>query len=191
MILHCHSDASYLSEPKARSRVGGFFFLSNGSNNPPVNGAIHVISQIMNNVMDSAAEAKGGGFFINDQATCPIQTTLPELGHSQPPTIIVTNNACAKGIATSTVKQKRSKAIDMRFYWIRDRVKQKQFQIVWHKGEDNLADNFTKHHLAAHHQALRPIYLHKEQQQQHHRHQQHHSVNFTTLLLNQQNKLNI
>jgi hypothetical protein len=27
MILHLHSNASYLSEPKARSRVGGIFFL--------------------------------------------------------------------------------------------------------------------------------------------------------------------
>jgi hypothetical protein len=27
MILHVHSDASYLSEPKARSRVGGHFYL--------------------------------------------------------------------------------------------------------------------------------------------------------------------
>jgi hypothetical protein len=37
MILHLHSDASYLSKPKARSRVGGLFFLRNGSKNPPIN----------------------------------------------------------------------------------------------------------------------------------------------------------
>ena len=28
MVLHIHSDASYLSETEARSRAGGFFFLS-------------------------------------------------------------------------------------------------------------------------------------------------------------------
>ena len=28
MILHIHSDASYLSEPEAKSRFGGYFFLS-------------------------------------------------------------------------------------------------------------------------------------------------------------------
>ena len=27
MVLYIHSDASYLSEPQARSRVGGYFFL--------------------------------------------------------------------------------------------------------------------------------------------------------------------
>jgi hypothetical protein len=29
MILYVHSDASYLSEPKARSRLGGYFYLGN------------------------------------------------------------------------------------------------------------------------------------------------------------------
>jgi hypothetical protein len=27
MVQYIHSDASYLSEPKARSRVGGYFYL--------------------------------------------------------------------------------------------------------------------------------------------------------------------
>jgi hypothetical protein len=113
----------------------------------------------MNNVLASAAEAEVGGLFINGPAACPIRTTLTELGHTQPPTIIVTNNECAKGIANGTVKQKRSKAIDMRFYWIRDRVAQQQFQILWKKGANNLADYFTKHHPPTHHKQMRPLYL--------------------------------
>ena len=48
MVLWAHSDASYLSEPKARSRAGGFYYLSSKptypitSNQPapPLNGAI-------------------------------------------------------------------------------------------------------------------------------------------------------
>ena len=122
MILHIHSDASYLSKPKARSRVGGFFFLGTNTKEPPINGAIHVISQIrvMMNVMASAAEAEVGGLFINGQGACPLCMALEEMGHPQLPTIIVTNNQWAEGIANETVKQKRSKAIDMRFYWIRD-----------------------------------------------------------------------
>jgi hypothetical protein len=163
MILHIHSDASYLSEPQARSRVGGFFFLGNGTTNPPLNGALQVISQIMNNVLASAAEAEVGGLFINGQAACPIRTTLTELGHKQPPTIMVTDNECAQGIANDTVKQKRSKAIDMRFYWIRDRVAQNQFKICWQKGSDNLADYYTKHHPPAHHQRMRSRYLQQDE----------------------------
>jgi hypothetical protein len=34
MILAAHSDASYLSEPKARSRAGGHFFLSSNAEIP-------------------------------------------------------------------------------------------------------------------------------------------------------------
>jgi hypothetical protein len=162
MVLHIHSDASYLSEPQARSRVGGYFYLGDGSQNPPINGALQVTSQIMNNVLASAAEAEVGGLFINGQAACPLRTTLTELGHHQPPTIIVTDNECAQGIANDTVKQKRSKAIDMRFYWIRDRVAQNQFQILWKKGADNLADYFTKHHPPSHHRQMRQMYLQQE-----------------------------
>ena len=47
MILHIHSDASYLSEPKARSRVGGYFYLGNHDEPPDnlkPNGAIHIES---------------------------------------------------------------------------------------------------------------------------------------------------
>ena len=37
MILRIHSDASYLSVTKARSRAAGFFYLSDDSENPPLN----------------------------------------------------------------------------------------------------------------------------------------------------------
>jgi hypothetical protein len=77
----------------------------------------------------------------------------------------ITDNACTRGIANGTVKLKRSKAIDMRFYWIRDIVKQNQSRIVWRKGTDNLADYFTKHHPTSHHQAMRPLYLHQDEKQ--------------------------
>ena len=133
MVLHIHSDASYLSEPEAKSRVGGYFFLDGKDNPDPlseppkINGAIHVESTIMRNVMASAAEAETGGLFVNGQAGQPIINTLTEMGHPQPgPTPICTDNTTADGIANETVKSKRTKAMDMRFYWIIDRVRQGQ-----------------------------------------------------------------
>ena len=168
MILHIHSDASYLSEPKARSRAGGFFYLSDNVDvtqpnapKPKLNGGIHILSSILGNVMASATEAEVGALFHNAQDACMIRNTLEFLGHQQPATPIQTDNACAEGIANDTVKQKRSKAIDMRFYWIRDRVKQGQFVVYWRKGADNLADYFTKHHPTSHHRRMRPLYLHE------------------------------
>ena len=70
---------------------------------------------------------------------------------------MVTDNLAANNIANDIGKQKRSKAIDMRFYWVKDRVKQGQFHIFWMPGDTNLADYWTKHHPPAHHRAMRPI----------------------------------
>jgi hypothetical protein len=50
--------------------------------------------------------------------------------------------------------------MDMRFYWIKDRVKQGQFNVYWGPGCQNLADYFTEHHSPAHHKRMRNIYIH-------------------------------
>jgi hypothetical protein len=113
----------------------------------------------MREVLSSAAEAELGALFHNGKEACPLRIALEEMGHPQPATPMATDNNTASGIATDTVKQKRSKAIDMRFYWIRDRVRQGQFQIYWSKGKTNRADYFSKHHPASHHQAIRSTYL--------------------------------
>jgi hypothetical protein len=81
------------------------------------------------------------------------------MGHDQAATPIQTDNACAAGVANKTAKQRRSKAIDMRFYWIRDRIKQGKFIIHWCKGTDNLVDYFIKHHSPAHHKHICSNYL--------------------------------
>ena len=142
MMLWTHSDASYLTAPKGRSRAAGYCFLSSRPTTPPTatddpppdNGPIHVLCQIIKTVMASAAEAELGALFLNAQAICPFRTALEELGHPQPATPLQTDNSTASGIANDTIKQKRSKAIDMRFYWIRDRVRQGQFHIFWRPG---------------------------------------------------------
>jgi hypothetical protein len=171
MVLHVESDASYLSETKARSCVAGYHYLSDApldatkppapdANPPPLNGAINVPCKILCEVLSSAAEAELGGLFHNGKDAVPERITLQELGHAQPPTPMVTDNSTATGIANDSVKQKRSKAMDMRFYWIRDRVRQGQFIVYWKRGSSNQADYFTKHHPAKHHQLKRPHYLH-------------------------------
>ena len=64
ICLHGHSDASFISVVRARSRAGGHFFFSDKPKaglSPAqtiINGAIHVVCQIMKNVMVSAAEAE-------------------------------------------------------------------------------------------------------------------------------------
>jgi hypothetical protein len=123
MVLYLHSDASYLSASKVRSRAGHHFFLSDTPLDPKQapriqptrNGPVHTTCQIMRNVLASAAEAKIGALFLNGQEALPIRVTLNELGHTQPATPMQTDNSTAAGFANDTIKQKRSKAIDMRF----------------------------------------------------------------------------
>ena len=57
MVLAVHSNASYLSKPKAQSLVGGHFFLSSDTTVPLNNGAVLNIAHIIKNVMSSATEA--------------------------------------------------------------------------------------------------------------------------------------
>jgi hypothetical protein len=63
MVLAIHSDASYLSKPKARSRAGGYFFMSSNTKDPSNNGAILNIAQIIKSVMSSAAKAELGALY--------------------------------------------------------------------------------------------------------------------------------
>ena len=109
--------------------------------------------------MSSAAEAEIGALFMNAQEAIPIRQCLIDLGHPQPPTPIKTDNSTANGYVNGTIKQKMSKSWDMRFRWLMNREAQQQFKVSWEPGKNNLADYVTKHHSAAHHQQVRPIYL--------------------------------
>ena len=159
MVLAIHSDASYLSEPKARSRAGGHYFCSEDVPDPNDNGALHTEAGIIKAVMSSAAEAEMGGLFINAKKAVPIRRTLEELGHKQPPTPIQTDNSTACGVINNEIQPKATKAMDMRFYWLKDREAQKQFRIYWRQGKLNRGDYVTKHHPPVHHQSIRPTIL--------------------------------
>jgi hypothetical protein len=165
MILHINSDTSYLSENEAKSRAGGFFYMGSNTNTDKklTNGAILIISKVLKHVMSSAAEAEIGAVFINSKEGAVLRTTLEELGHPQPPTPMETDNTTATGYSNGTMKQKLTKAMDMRFYWIKGRVKQGQFDVYWGPGYQNLADYFTKHHSPAHHKRMREIYIHADE----------------------------
>jgi hypothetical protein len=159
MKLAIHSDASYLSEPKARSRAGGHMFMAGNEDIPINNGAVLNISQIIKAVMSSAAEAELGALFINAKTAVSMRQTLEELGHPQPRTPIQTDNSTAHALLTNKILPKALKAMDMRFHWLRCRDAQDQYRFYWRPGTQNLADYWTKHHPASHHKSFRPQIL--------------------------------
>ena len=163
MVLTTESDASYLSAPKARSRLAGIYYFSELPRRdndgaltvPRRNGVVQVLSKISRHVLSSAMEAEVGAAFETAREACPLRVTCAEMGHPQPPTPLFVDNAAAVGFATSTTKIKRSKAIDMRYHWLSDRVSQRQFEVSWVPGENQFADYVSKLHPAGHHQEMR------------------------------------
>jgi hypothetical protein len=51
--------------------------------------------------------------------------------------------------------------MDMRYHWLTDRARQKQFDVYWRPGRENLGDYHTKHHSAQHHKDMRGLILHQ------------------------------
>ena len=72
------------------------------------------------------------------------------------------DNSTATGIANNTIKQRRSKAMDMIFHWVRDRTTQKHILVYWRPGDKNLVDYHTKFHSPSHHQKQRPLHVHTD-----------------------------
>jgi hypothetical protein len=54
------------------------------------------------------------------------------------------DNTVAEGLASDTINAKRSKSMDVRFFWLRDRVKKLQFAMKHLPGRWNISDFFTK-----------------------------------------------
>ena len=71
-----------------------------------------------------------------------------------------TDNSTAEGVINGKILPKQTKAMDMRFHWLRDRtVNQEMFRIYWRSGRSNKGDYPTKHHLGSHHRSVRHDFL--------------------------------
>ena len=103
MVLAAHSEASYLSETKSRSRAGGHFFMARDIVIPENNVAVHTVTQIIKTVMSYTAEAELGTLCINCREATPERHLLKAMGHRQPPTPMQTDNSTALGVVTNKI----------------------------------------------------------------------------------------
>jgi hypothetical protein len=68
MQLKIHSDASYLSEPKAKSIIGGYFYLGGKTDSrikPLSNGPLLCHTTVLKYAVSSVTEAEFGALFVN------------------------------------------------------------------------------------------------------------------------------
>jgi hypothetical protein len=165
MVPHIHSDAFYLSETNAHIRISGHFFLGSVTNstNHIHNGPIITILTVYKNVLSSVMEVEVAGTFVNAKDGVNLRKNLNIIGHPQPRTPLLTKNLTTFGIVSVKMKQQLSKAIDMRFCWLKDREAQHQFIMFWAQVKLNLGEYFMKHHAPAHHQNINRLYLHDNQ----------------------------
>ncbi len=84
------------------------------------------------------------------------------MGHLQPQTPVHWDNATAVGIANNTIKRQRLRSMDLRFFWVGDKVAQEMYKLRWHPGQENLANYRSKHHAMSHHINVHPLYLYME-----------------------------
>jgi hypothetical protein len=164
MILNIHSDALYLLEANAHSRACGHFFMGwRADPTKPIklNEAFFTLCAILRFVVTSAAEAKLNALFLKSKQATIFRLTLEQMGHPQPPPPIHCYNSTAIGITNNTVKQQRSRLMEMCFFWVAAAVEQEKFDIKYYPGKENLADYQSKHHLGTHHKAVCPWYLHE------------------------------
>jgi hypothetical protein len=133
--------------------------MSSNITNPHNIGTVLIISQIIKAVMSLAAEAEHGALYINAREAIPMRQLLTKIGHIQSRTPIQTNNSTACGVVNSTIQPWQTKAMDMRFHWLRCREAQHQFCFYLAPGKSNLGDYWTKRHCAAHQIEKRPTML--------------------------------
>jgi hypothetical protein len=103
--------------------------------------------------MSSATKVELAALYIMAREAVYIRIILEEMGHKQPPTPIQTDNAMADAVINGKMQPKQTKAMDMRFHWLRDRECQRQFKLT------NFADYWTKHHLPSHCVNMRKEFL--------------------------------
>jgi hypothetical protein len=135
-------------EREAKSRTDGFFYIGSNkdSTNRITNGEILIISTIIKHVMSLTEEAEIGSVFLNAKKLTFLRTALEKMGHHQPPKPLQRTNTTATCYRNATIKQNRTREMDMYFYLVKDRVKQCQFHGYWGPGYQYLEDYFTKHH---------------------------------------------
>jgi hypothetical protein len=156
MMLRCFTDASYLSRPRAGSVAGGHHFLGDLLDTAPINHPISTHCTRIPVVCHCVAEAEYAGTFASARIATIERRILEDMGHPQPRTPIFCDNEVAIGLATDSINLKMSKSIDMRWHWVRDRMKQGHFRSVFVPGLRNHADFFTKALPVARHKLLAP-----------------------------------
>jgi hypothetical protein len=118
IIVCAHTDAGFLHKTSSCSRAGAHIYLLENDPILQFNGAILSIAQIIKFVMAFAAKSELAALFFTAREMIPHRQTLITMGWPQPKSPIQTDNPTAAGVTKKTIVPRRSKMMDMRFWWL-------------------------------------------------------------------------
>ena len=78
------------------------------------------------------------------------------MGHPQPQAPVHCDSATAVGIANNTIKWQRLRSMEMRLFWVGDKLHKKRIRLHGTLGRKNLAEYQSKNYNGTHHNAVRP-----------------------------------
>ena len=131
------TDSDWASNPVNRRSNTGFF-------TKLANGIFSWNSYAQPTVALSSTEAEYMALSDCSRQVTWIKNLMHELGYNLGPILIAGDNQGSIFIAKNPVTEKRSKHIDLRYHFIRDRITDKTIEVVFIEGEHNPADMFTK-----------------------------------------------
>ena len=133
-------DSSFADGIDRRSRTGFIAMISGG----PVSWS----SRLQHNVALSTAEAEYMALAASSQETMFLRQLLPTFGCPiTRPITTYEDNKSRIALATNDMTPSKTRHIDIKHHFIRDRIKKGAISIVWCPTSDMLADILTKFSL--------------------------------------------
>lgn len=132
------SDSDWAGSFKARKSTTGWVFMMFGA-------AVSWCSKLQLSVALSSTEAEYMALSSATQEVIYLRALLKDLGFTQTnPTIMGVDNQGCRMLANNPVFHKRSKHIEIRYHFIREKIKHKEIETVYIPTDEMLADILTK-----------------------------------------------
>ena len=135
--LITYVDANWGNDAETRrSRTGFIIKLANGS--------VEYSSKLQQCVTLSSAESEYVALSSAIAATLGIKNTLQEVGFNVATPVVYEDNQSCIAIANNAHSNARTKHIDLRYHFSREKVANGEIDLHYVKSESNIADMFTK-----------------------------------------------
>ena len=131
------TDSDWASDPEGRRSQTGFFLKLAG-------GLISWTSRAQKTVALSSTEAEYMALSDSCRQLMWLRSLFNEIGISIQSLPLCGDNQGSIFLASNPIQERRTKHIDIRFHYIRERVEMRQVELFYVRTDDNIADILTK-----------------------------------------------